>query len=199
MYNEETGIYTCRKGVEIKILPINELKIRKMTVSIRDKFIANKEPIDPPLYIVAVAGGGKQRRYHTRKSMYADDGGYREKRTVEEIEEWEAHQNALARFDAEVREKITYMAFREGTEFEMPEDDEWKELLEHDGISVPTHPELQRALYLEIVLLDPHELAEIAQLILTQSRRRITQMTEDAANIAESFRGEMEESSGTND
>ena len=85
---------------------------------------------------------------------------------------------------------------RQGTDFEMPEDDSWIELQEIDGIDVPTHPEARRVHYLITEALTIQEQRELGNIIMAHSQNRLIRMTEEAAEVAESFPNTMENSEG---
>lgn len=205
MFDKDTKIFTTNAGFEIKIKTIKPFKIQRLEGSVRARYVKEGEPVDPPSYYVETVGGGKQKHYQTPKTIYqekvSEDGKvtltneYRESLTSEEIAAWEYHQDALERMNAEVIESGLNIILREGCEFDMPEDSDWQELQESDGITIPAHPKNRAIHWLITEEIELTEAAQIANVIMSISQGNLNNILEEVQDTEDMFPDSLQEQS----
>jgi len=194
MFDRKTNIFIANDGTEIKIKKTRPFKVQILSGQIRDKYIANDEPLTPPAFYVDVVGGKRQRHYHTKKTIYKDidERLYKDDLSDETIQEWEAHLDALDRLESDIALANMDLILQDGTDFELPENDDWIEDQESQGFKVPENYKKKKSHYLFTEVLELEETQELVKIIMQVSQNNMERKLEEAEAISESFRDPME-------
>ena len=159
---EETGMYTTRKGVAIRL--------RLFSPVLRDKVRQSVEFPEVPVYVATTAGGGKEEHEYTEDMIETD----------EEREMWRAHQGNLLAANLILYERLGRLALIRGTEVNIP--DGWEKEQELFGIEVPTDPIERKLHWIETEAVESND--DLSALILAILAYQNVTLEERAAAAA---------------
>ena len=159
---EETGMYTTRKGVAIRL--------RLFSPVLRDKVRQSVEFPEVPIYVATTAGGGKEEHPYTEDMIETD----------EEKAMWQEHQGKLLAANLMLYERLGRLALIRGTEVDIP--DGWEQEQELFGIEVPTDPIERKLHYLETEAVESND--DLSALILAILAYQTVTLEERAAAAA---------------
>ncbi|GIW60736.1 MAG: hypothetical protein KatS3mg087_1802 [Patescibacteria group bacterium] len=167
MATKKGDVFVTKGGLEIKIKRVNPVVIQLAMTSVEFPKV--------PTYRAKTIAGRITEIPMDAESAKEVEGG---------LAKWQAYQDELNRAVAIQNERVMTVAFMQGTEFEIPEDQSgWAETLSAIGVDPGDTPGLRRARYL-MTTLDPDDLSALLEKIMTTS-----QVPEEAIKRAEeSFR-----------
>ena len=166
---EETGMYTTRKGVAIRL--------RLFSPVLRDKVRQSVEFPPVPIYVAETAGGGKEEHPYTADMVETDD-----ERTM-----WSEYQGKLLAANLTLFERLGRLALIRGTEVDIPQG--WEKEQELFGIDVPDDPTERKLHYLETEAVESDD--DLSALILAILAYQSVTLEERAAAAA-SFQNPVE-------
>jgi len=162
-----SNVYTTQSGYELKLHPVSIMLGQKIGGSLRKRYLAAGEPLDPPvLTIINVAGEELEGELTANDLELPGNPEETERRRAS----WAAHQDALGRYTSEYNSLYTDAFLYYGTEIEV--DPEWAKVEAHFGIDIPEDPFERKLHYLQLeVLRTPDDIRDcmVAILNLTAS------------------------------
>jgi len=159
---EETGMYTTRKGVAIRL--------RLFSPVLRDKVRQSVEFPEVPIYVATTAGGGKEEHPYTADMVETDD----------ERAMWQEHQGKLLAANLMLYERLGRLALIRGTEVDVPEG--WEKEQAIYGIEVPTDPVERKLHWIETEAVESND--DLSALILAILAYQTVTLEERAAAAA---------------
>jgi hypothetical protein len=158
----ETGIYTTRKGVAIRL--------RLFSPALRDKVRQSVEFPEVPIYVAKTAGGGKEEHEYTADMIETDD----------ERAMWAEYQGKLAAANLLLYERLGKLALIRGTEVDVPEG--WEKEQRLYGVKVPKDPLERKLHWIETEAVESND--DLSALILAILRYQSVTEEERAAAAA---------------
>ena len=159
---EETGMYTTRKGVAIRL--------RLFSPVLRDKVRQSVEFPEVPIYTATTAGGGKEEHPYTADMVETDD----------EKAMWQEYQDKLLAANLTLFERLGRLALIRGTEVDIP--DGWEQEQAIYGIEVPIDPVERKLHWIETEAVESNE--DLSALILAILAYQTVTLEERAAAAA---------------
>lgn len=165
-------------GRLITFEPANSTTLKLIESGVTLDFQDRGEPLDPPTYTVATAGGGSQVFAHDEKSIQGNP----------ELEElWKQHREAVTRLNNEINvEKFKYAL--ECVTNQLPEDESWIARQKSHRIRIPEDPELLRQHYITTELIRTPEDSIILFMEVTTAGLRGVINEDDIQKVRENFR-----------
>lgn len=139
---ERPFIFT-EDGRKVHVRAISMVEMEEAERGLEKHFRAQNEPLDPPTYVVSVAGGGEVPYPLTADILETSDPV----ETARRKEAWAAHVEAVNRFNAE-KGRLIQEIILEGVDVDVPEDGVWEARMKRRYIEVPDDPVLKRQKYL---------------------------------------------------
>ena len=158
------NVFITLDGQEVPIKPISPTKLMKVEIGIENAYKKKGEPIDPPTYTVAVAGGGEEEHELDETSIESGDT----KETERRQKAWDLHIDALDRMKAE-KYNITRKIVLNSIKLPLPEDESWIAEQEENYIEVPNDPYERWIHWIETEILLPQEIIQMISQILELS------------------------------
>lgn len=130
-------------GRTVFVKSISMLEMEEAERGLEKFFRDQGEPLDVPTYTVEVVGGGEVPYPLKPEVLEVEDPEETGRRKAA----WEAHQDAVARFEAE-KGRIMQEIILEGIDIEMPDDGVWEARMRRRYIEIPEDPVLKRQKYI---------------------------------------------------
>ena len=146
---DETKLFTAEDGTTYRFRRINRVLLDAEIQKVRQEWIDADEPIEIPTYTIEADKAEPQTFQHriTKKGNTLDVKDDPEQTRLNWAI-WNAHQDALERLAVAQQEAKQRMCFAFCLECELPEDDEWCEMLEYAGVEIPEDKPGRRFTYL---------------------------------------------------
>ena len=168
---EETGMYTTRKGVAIRL--------RLFSPVLRDKVRQSIEFPPIPIYVAETAGGGKEEHPYTTDMIETDD----------EKAMWSEYQTKLMVANLTLYERLGRLALIRGTEVDIP--DGWEKEQELFGIDVPDDPTERKLHWIETEAVESNDdLSALILAILAYQTVTLEERAAAAASFPDSVEGD---------
>jgi len=159
--------FITQSGYELKLHPVSIMLGQKIGGSLRKRYLAAEEPLDPPTFtMVNVAGEELEAELTENDLEIPGDPKETERRRAL----WGAHQVALGKYTSEYNSLYTDAYLYYGTEIDV--DPGWAAAEAHFGIDLPEDPFERKLHYLQLeVLRTPGDIRDcmVAILNLTAS------------------------------
>lgn len=173
-------------GRKVYVKAISMVELEEAELGLEKHFRAQGEPLDPPTYIVTVAGGGEIPYPLTADILETSDPVETERRK----KAWAAYLDAVGRFNAE-KGRLIQEIILEGVDMELPTDGAWEARMRRRYIEVPDDPVLKRQKYLLTeVLKTPDDWLNVQnEILILSSSGAIKREAVEAASAT--FRGQL--------
>lgn len=183
--NNDGKVFVTSDGLQVPIAPISLIEMDLAEAGLRQDFLDQGEPLDPPSYTVQTVGGGEEIHFHDETTLEVPGD---EVKTAENLKAWEAHIEALKRHNAE-RSVIQSNIILDGLQVELPEDDAWEIRQRSYHIRIPVDPIEKRRHYIQTVILKtPDDLMRLMEQVMILSTQGV--VSEEAVKAAvNTFRG----------
>jgi hypothetical protein len=146
---DETKLFTAEDGTTYRLKRINRVLLDAEVQRVRQEWIDADEPIEIPTYTITADKSDPQTFQHrvTEKSNTLDVKDDPEQSKLNWAI-WNKHLDALERLTVAQQEAKTKMCFSFCLECELPEDDDWREMVEYAGVEIPKDKPGERFAYL---------------------------------------------------
>ena len=173
LYPLAEGWHQCASGKWVKINPFSPLLTQRITEAFNKR---NPMP-DPPKYEVELAGGELEHHFHDETTIH--DGTA----TPAELAQWKAYQATKREMDVKLQAHLTRAVVLRGLEFDLPEDDDWKEaqLVLDPDLEIPEDGNDLRVYYFETEIVG--DMTDII-VILSEAMGTAAMMDEEPAAVA---------------
>lgn len=163
---DETKLFTSEDGKIYKLKRINRVLLDAEEQRVRQEWIDAGEPVEIPTYTLTDGKSDPQTFQHrvTEKGNTLDVKND-PKQTALNHAVWDAHIDALERLVVAQQEAKTRMGFAFCIECELPEDDEWIEMLEYAGVEIPEDKPGKRFTYLWYYALSMYDKQQLIPML----------------------------------
>ena len=163
---DETKLFTTEDGQTFRLKRINRVLLEAEAQRVRQEWEDAGEPVEIPTYTLADGKSDPQTFQHRitdkRNTLDVKDDP---EQTKLNWAIWDAHQDALERLAVAQQEAQTRMGFAFCIECELPEDDEWIEMLEYAGVEIPDDKPGRRFTYLWYHALSMYDKSQLIPMI----------------------------------
>jgi len=168
---EKLDIYVTQGGLELKLKPVQNVTLLFASAQVEEKYRADGEPIDPPMYEAEMLGGGVELNPLTEETLEDPKSPERTRRNKAA---WAKHKAAVKRMEADQSEAQAQAMLVLGIEYEVEEDAEWEAEIAYLGQAVPEDKFDRKAFYLAHKVLTDMDLQTItAQIRLLSAGRGV--------------------------
>lgn len=160
---DDDHMYATTFGTEIHIKPISLLDIEESRKGVEKAFAAAGEPVEPPTYKVALAGGTEAEYPLTEDNLFVEND---EAETKRRMDAWDAHTDAKDRMQAEIG-RMNLAIILDAVDADLPEDNAWIAQRKKRYIEVPDDLDERLTFYkINVLLVTPFDLIKVQERIM---------------------------------